>query len=153
MNEKSVDEPPITLGEIRRFQALYVGSNMERCDIKKAYIKCRGNLKEMAAEIMFMDKNNCLRIKSIINQMIRSRELPNFPDALVSRQKDKRNKKVRKFVYYKGAGKLKKNKHDRRPNKSSRSKFVEDKGKVGSNDSLIHSTVSLMGEIVRGLFK
>uniref|UniRef100_T1H2R7 DNAJC9 HTH domain-containing protein n=1 Tax=Megaselia scalaris TaxID=36166 RepID=T1H2R7_MEGSC len=52
----SIDTVPFTLRDIQQYKAKYVGSNTERADIKAAYLKHKGCLIHMSADILFMDK-------------------------------------------------------------------------------------------------
>lgn len=74
--QQSFDTVPFTLRDIREYKTKYIGSKLERSDIKKAYMKYKGSMSYMATEILFMDRESFPRIKNIIDQMIRAGEIP-----------------------------------------------------------------------------
>lgn len=78
--EESYDDVPWTLQDIEEYERKYIGSNLERSDIKKAYMKFKGCLTQMATEILFMDhkRTSKLRIQNIINEMIIAGEIPEY---------------------------------------------------------------------------
>lgn len=170
---RSFDEVPFTLKDIKEYKSKYIGSKLERHDIKKAYLKYKGCLTHMAAEILFMDHTSESRVKNVINRMIRSGEIPFYntyiQDELTHNAGENQ---CREMVCYKEGPKdgdrlsrgvvslLKKFKpykqKKRIPRKYLRPKAMKAiaaANHTADNQNSFKSTVSFVGEIVKGLFK
>lgn len=169
---RSFDEVAFTLKDIKEYKSKYMGSKIERNDIKMAYMKYKGCLTHMAADILFMDHTSEPRIKNIINRMIRTGELPVY-NAYIQDELSHNGgeNQCREMVCYKEGPKsgdrlsrgvvslLKKYKpykqKKRIPRKYLRPRAIKALTSSNPNDnqSSFKSTVSFVGEIVKGLFK
>lgn len=165
---RTFDEVAFTLRDIKEYKSKYIGSKLERHDIKKAYLKFKGCLRHMVAEILFMDHTSEPRIKKIINRMIKTGEVP----AYSGYTDDEAENTCRDLVCYKGnpnnsdrmsrgvcnlLKKYKRYKPKRRiPRKYLRPKAMKAitaPSDPSSNSSSFQSTVSFVGDMVKGLFK
>lgn len=165
---------PISMKDIQKYKANYVGSELEQEDIKKAYIKHQGCLNQMSKEVLFMDHSNEPRIKRIINLMILKKELPRFKSYMQDNQiaqfrrfKDyrKEENKARSLVCFQKSPQIKKTerlkrvgkiikKYKPKPIKSRKLRPKKEAVVIDhpTNESYLKSTVSFMGEVVKGLF-
>lgn len=174
---RSFDEVSFTLRDIQEYKTKYIGSKLERSDIKAAYMKYKGCLTHMATEILFMDHASEPRIKGVIDRMIRRGELPQYRAYIGDKSSDNCNNAntCRDLVRYRGGSSsisrqsariprgvcnmLKKYKPKRRiPKKYLRPRGINKAKAITAGDSqdnkgAFKSTVSFVGEIVKGLFK
>lgn len=160
----SIDTVPFTLRDIQQYKAKYVGSNTERADIKAAYLKHKGCLIHMSADILFMDKYSEPRIKKIINSMILKGEIPSYRTYMENRaisvfkrleNISNAENKCRDLVPFRGRPQMLRRSKKRRISKKARLSKMKaiTAGVDEGNKSKFQSTVSFVGEIVRGLFK
>jgi len=69
---------PITKLDIDNYEKEYVGSELEREDIKKAYLNNKGCIDRMTDCVQFMNVKNEPRIIDIVKEMITSEEVPEY---------------------------------------------------------------------------
>ncbi|KAL5275768.1 DNAJC9 family protein [Megaselia abdita] len=69
---------PITELDIDNYKKEYIGSDIEKKDIKKAYLNHKGCLDKMSDCVQFMDVENEARIIDIVKEMIASEEVPEY---------------------------------------------------------------------------
>lgn len=167
---RSFEEVSFTLRDIKEYKSKYIGSKLERHDIKLAYEKYKGCFRHMGADILFMDHTSEPRIKNIINRMIRTGELPDYSS--YTKGDAKSESQCRDVVCYKGnqskgdrmsrglcnlLKKYKPFKPKRRiPRKYLRPKAMKAitaPGDSSNKKSPIKSTVNFVGDIFKGLFK
>lgn len=171
---RHLPQHPISLKDIQSYKYHYIGSDLEKEDIKKAYTKYHGCLNQMAGEVLFMDYSQEPRVKRIISLMILNGELPRFKNyaednqiaqfkrfrnyrkeenkarELVCTQKDIHTRKTERLMR---VGKI--IKKYQKPKVKSLQKLRIKRGKFGDpaeNQSYLKSTFSFMGEVVKGLF-
>lgn len=166
---RSYDEVAFTLRDIKEYKAKYIGSKLERHDIKKAYLKYKGCLRHMHSDVLFMDHTSEPRIKNVINRLIRSHEVPVYAGYSQDEAKDNN---CQDLVCYKRSAKngdrltrgvctLLKRYKPYKPKRRIPRKYLRPKnmkaitaaGESSENQSSFKSTVNFVGEIVKGLFK
>lgn len=167
-------ELPMTLKDIDTYKSNYIGSELEKEDIKKAYLKYRGCLNQMATEVLFMDYTQEPRVKGIINTLILKGELPRFKNyaeddhsAQFKRFRDYRKEETKALEMLSNQKSLQTRKTERlkrvnkimkkyKPKRKIPIKPRARKGKsdthVESDQSYLQSTVAFMGEVLKGLF-
>ncbi|XP_055378363.1 J domain-containing protein CG6693 [Condylostylus longicornis] len=69
---------PITKEDIDNFKKEYIGSDLEKRDILKAYTSGKGCIDYMMQCVPFMDIEDEPRIKDIVLQMIKNKEVPEY---------------------------------------------------------------------------
>ncbi|XP_053686453.1 J domain-containing protein CG6693-like [Sabethes cyaneus] len=69
---------PITSEDISKFEKKFIGSEIEKRDIKKAYLNGKGSMDYMHNCVPFMSCEAEPRIISIVKEMIASGEVPEF---------------------------------------------------------------------------
>lgn len=166
-------ELPITMRDIHSYKSNYIGSEMEKADVKKAYLKYQGCLNQMASEVLFMDYSQEPRIRMIINLMILRGELPRFKNyaednpisqlrrfrdyrkeekkalALICHQKSLLDRKANRL---KRVGRIVKKYKDPKLKSSKKRRTNKERLDDHVNQSYLQSTVSFMGEVVKELF-
>ncbi|XP_055837016.1 J domain-containing protein CG6693 [Episyrphus balteatus] len=69
---------PITTEDIENYEKEYVGSDLERADIKKAYLGGKGCLNHIINSVPFIAVEDEPRLKEIVQEMIDAEEVPEF---------------------------------------------------------------------------
>lgn len=69
---------PITTEDIENFQKEFVGSELERADMKKAYLSGKGCINYIMNSVPFLDIKDEPRLQEIIQEMIKSEEVPEY---------------------------------------------------------------------------
>ncbi|XP_055921179.1 J domain-containing protein CG6693 [Eupeodes corollae] len=69
---------PITTEEIENYEKEYVGSELERADIKKAYVGGKGCINHIINSVPFIAVEDEPRLKEIVQEMIDAEEVPEF---------------------------------------------------------------------------
>ncbi|EAT33882.1 AAEL013852-PA [Aedes aegypti] len=69
---------PISTDDIDDFEKVYVGSDLERNDIKEAYLKGKGCIDYMSQCVPYMGVKDEPRIAEIVQSMIASGEVPEY---------------------------------------------------------------------------
>lgn len=89
---------PITEDDIDNYKMEYIGSEIEKQDIKKAYLDHKGCINKMSDCVQFMNVENEPRIIDIIKEMITSGEVPEYKifTEEPSEKKNRRHKKSAK---------------------------------------------------------
>lgn len=114
---------PITTEDITNFEKEYVGSELERNDIRKAYLGGKGCINHMLNSVPFMNCEDEPRIAVIVTEMIAAGEVPEYkifteePKA----KRDRRHKKYAKEALEAAAikEKLEKKENEKRASSSS----------------------------------
>lgn len=88
---------PISTEDIDNYQRDYNGSELERTDIKKAYINGKGCINYMMNSVPFMSVADEPRIQGIVKEMIDAGEVPEYK-IFTNEPKDKRNRRHRKYA-------------------------------------------------------
>lgn len=86
---------PITTEDISKFENEFIGSELERGDIKKAYLNGKGSMDYMHNCVPFMSCDDEPRIIAIVKEMIASGEVPEFK-AFTEEPKYKRERRLKK---------------------------------------------------------
>ncbi|XP_075971767.1 dnaJ homolog subfamily C member 9 [Anticarsia gemmatalis] len=68
----------ITDEDIRAYEKEYVGSDLERQEIKQAYLTGKGDMDYIVDHVQFARSDQEPRIKEILNEMIKSGEIPAY---------------------------------------------------------------------------
>lgn len=89
---------PITAEDISKFEKEFVGSELERGDIKKAYLNGKGSMDYMHNCVPFMSCEDEPRIIAIVKEMIAAGEVPEFKTFTEEpeHKKERRRKKAAK---------------------------------------------------------
>lgn len=69
---------PISVEDINNFEKQYIGSEMERNDIKKAYLNGKGCINYMFDHVQFMQCSDEERIIGIVKELIAAGEVPEY---------------------------------------------------------------------------
>ncbi|XP_065093215.1 J domain-containing protein CG6693 [Ochlerotatus camptorhynchus] len=69
---------PISVEDINNFEKTYIGSEMERNDIKKSYLNGKGCINYMMDHVQFMQCADEPRIIGIVKELIAAGEVPEF---------------------------------------------------------------------------
>jgi len=69
---------PITTEDIDNFQRDYVGSDLEKTDLKKAYLNCKGCINQMMNCIPFMCVEDEPRFLEIVKEWIAAGDVPEY---------------------------------------------------------------------------
>lgn len=86
---------PITEDDIDNYKKEYIGSDIEKLDIKKAYLNNKGCINKMSDCVQFMDMENEARIISIVKEMIDAGEIEEYK-IFAEEPASKRNKRHKK---------------------------------------------------------
>lgn len=86
---------PVSLDDIDDFEKAYIGSELERDDIKQAYLGGKGCIDYMSQYVPYMDCKNEPRIFEILRSMIASGEVPEYK-AFTEESKAKRDRRRKK---------------------------------------------------------
>lgn len=88
---------PITTEDINNYEKSYVGSDLERADIKKAYLNGKGCINYMMNSVPFMKVEDEPRIQEIVRKMIDDEEVPAYK-AFTDEPELKRKKRHKKYA-------------------------------------------------------
>lgn len=88
---------PISESDINNYHKEYVGSELEKSDIKKAYMNGKGCINYMMEHVPFMSVEDEPRIHEIINKWIEDKEVPEFA-AFTKEPKSKRERRHKKYA-------------------------------------------------------
>ncbi|XP_043912023.1 dnaJ homolog subfamily C member 9 [Protopterus annectens] len=85
----------VTADDIKNFEKTYKGTEEELGDIKKAYLKAKGDMDQIMMSVMCLQDEEEPRVRDIIQEAIDSGDLPAF-DAFVNESEQKREARKRK---------------------------------------------------------
>ncbi|XP_013108276.2 J domain-containing protein CG6693 [Stomoxys calcitrans] len=88
---------PITTEDINNYEKSYVGSDLEKADIKKAYLNGKGCINYMMNSVPFMKVEDEPRIQEVVRKMIEEEELPEYK-AFTQEPEMKRKKRHKKYA-------------------------------------------------------
>ncbi|XP_055631794.1 J domain-containing protein CG6693 [Toxorhynchites rutilus septentrionalis] len=88
---------PISTEDISNFEKNYVGSMLERTDVKKAYLNGKGCINYMMNSIPFMKCEDEPRIAAIVQQMISEGDVPEYK-IFTEEPNAKRNRRHKKYA-------------------------------------------------------
>lgn len=88
---------PISTEDISNFEKVYIGSELERNDIKKAYLAGKGCINYMFNSVPFMSCEDEPRIFGIVKEMIATEEVPEYK-IFTEEPKAKRNRRHKKYA-------------------------------------------------------
>lgn len=88
---------PISTEDISNFEKVYIGSELERNDIKKAYLAGKGCINYMFNSVPFMSCEDEPRIYDIVKEMIATEEVPEYK-IFTEEPKAKRNRRHKKYA-------------------------------------------------------
>lgn len=88
---------PISTEDISNFEKVYIGSELERNDIKKAYLAGKGCINYMFNSVPFMSCEDEPRIYGIVKEMIATEEVPEYK-IFTEEPKAKRNRRHKKYA-------------------------------------------------------
>lgn len=88
---------PISEEDIDNYQKEYVGSELERTDIKKAYLNGKGCINYMMNCVPFMSVEDEPRIQEIVKKMIDAKEVPEYK-IFTKEPKDKTKRRHKKYA-------------------------------------------------------
>jgi len=98
---------PITDSDIDNYKKEYVGSELEKSDLKKAYVNGKGCINYMMEHIPFMVVEDEPRFHETIDEWIKNEEVPDFK-AFTNEPVSKRNRRHKKYAReFKEAEKIK----------------------------------------------
>uniref|UniRef100_A0A336M8D6 CSON013587 protein n=1 Tax=Culicoides sonorensis TaxID=179676 RepID=A0A336M8D6_CULSO len=87
---------PINEEDISNYEKNYIGSELEKTDIKKAYLNGKGCINFMFETVPFMTIESEPRIIEVVKEMIKSKEVPEY-DQFINEPKTKRNRRHKKY--------------------------------------------------------
>ncbi|XP_055716302.1 J domain-containing protein CG6693 [Phlebotomus papatasi] len=88
---------PISDEDIDNYQKNYVGSDLEKSDIKKAYLGGKGCINYMMSAVPFMAVEDEPRIIELVKEWIEAGEVPEFK-IFTEEPKAKRNRRHKKYA-------------------------------------------------------
>jgi DnaJ family protein C protein 9 len=88
---------PITDSDIENYRKEYIGSELEKSDLKKAYVNGKGCINYIMEHVPFMNVEDEPRFHEIINEWIKSEEVPEFK-AFTNEPKSKRERRHKKYA-------------------------------------------------------
>lgn len=88
---------PITTEDINNYEKSYVGSELEKTDIKKAYLNGKGCINYMMNSVPFMKVEDEPRIQEIVRKMIDDGEVPEYK-IFTNEPELKRKKRHKKYA-------------------------------------------------------
>lgn len=88
---------PISESDINNYHKEYVGSDLEKSDIKKAYMNGKGCINYMMEHVPFMTVEDEPRFHEIINKWIEDGEVPEFT-AFTKEPKSKKERRHKKYA-------------------------------------------------------
>lgn len=87
---------PISDEDINNYERQYIGSEIEKTDIKKAYLNGKGDKDFMFDTVPFMTVESEPRVAEIVQVMIDSEEVPEY-ELFTKEPKAKKNRRHRKY--------------------------------------------------------
>lgn len=87
---------PIKDEDISNYEKGYIGSDLEKTDIKKAYVNGKGCMNFMFQAVPFMTVESEPRIIEVVKEMIKNEEVPEY-EQFVNEPKAKRNRRHKKY--------------------------------------------------------
>lgn len=87
---------PLTTEDIDNYQREYVGSELERGDIKKAYLSGKGCINHMFNEVPFIQVKDEPRLQTIVRELIDAGEVPEYK-IFTQEPAQKRNRRHKKY--------------------------------------------------------
>lgn len=87
---------PIKDEDISNYEKNYIGSDLEKTDIKKAYLNGKGCINFMFQSVPFMTIESEPRIMDVVKEMIKNEEVPEY-EQFVNEPKAKRNRRHKKY--------------------------------------------------------
>jgi len=87
---------PITESDIDNYKMEYVGSDLEKSDLKKAYVNGKGCINYMMEHIPFMGVEDEPRFHEIVDEWIKNDEVPEFK-AFTKEPRAKRDRRHKKY--------------------------------------------------------
>lgn len=106
---------PISTEDITNFEKQYVGAELERNDIKKAYLNGKGCINYMLNCVPFMSCEDEPRISTIVREMIASGEVPEYK-TFTEEPKTKRDRRHKKYAKEEQEAAALKEKHAKKAN-------------------------------------
>lgn len=88
---------PISTEDISNFEKVYINSELERTDIKKAYLAGKGCINYMLNSVPFMSCEDEPRIFRIVKEMIATEEVPEYK-IFTEEPKTKRDRRHKKYA-------------------------------------------------------
>ncbi|XP_059621561.1 J domain-containing protein CG6693 [Phlebotomus argentipes] len=88
---------PITDEDIENYQKSYVGSDLEKSDIKKAYMNGNGCINYLMSTVPFMAVEDEPRIIAMVKEWIDAGEVPEY-EIFTKEPKAKRNRRHKKYA-------------------------------------------------------
>lgn len=88
---------PISAEDISNYEKAYIGSEMERDDIKKAYLNGKGCINYMMDHVQFMQCHNEDRIIGIVKEFIAAGDVPEYK-ICTEEPKAKRDRRHKKYA-------------------------------------------------------
>ncbi|KAL7022633.1 hypothetical protein ACKWTF_012322 [Chironomus riparius] len=88
---------PISESDIDNYRKEYVGSELEKNDLKKAYVNGKGCINFIMSHVPFMGVEDEPRFHEIVNEWIKSNEVPEFK-AFTDEPKSKRDRRHKKYA-------------------------------------------------------
>lgn len=87
---------PIKEEDISNYEKEYIGSELEKTDIRKAYLNGKGCINFMFETVPFMTIESEPRIIEVVKKMIKEEKLPEY-DQFLNEPKAKRNRRHKKY--------------------------------------------------------
>uniref|UniRef100_A0A1B0G9M0 J domain-containing protein n=1 Tax=Glossina morsitans morsitans TaxID=37546 RepID=A0A1B0G9M0_GLOMM len=69
---------PITKEAIENYEKTYINSDLERSDIRKAYLSSKGSIDKIINEVPFLKVDDEDRLQKIVREMIANEEVPEY---------------------------------------------------------------------------
>jgi DnaJ family protein C protein 9 len=88
---------PLTETEIEDYRLKYIGSDLEKDDLKKAYVTGKGCINYIMEHVPFMEIEDEPRFHAIVDEWIKNDEVPEFK-AFTDEPKAKRNRRHKKYA-------------------------------------------------------
>lgn len=88
---------PISESDINNYHKEYIGSELEKNDIKKAYVNGKGCINYIMEHVPFMSVEDEPRFHVIVNEMIKNEEVPEFK-AFTKEPASKRQRRHKKYA-------------------------------------------------------
>lgn len=88
---------PISESDINNYHKEYVGSELEKNDLKKAYINGQGCINYIMEHVPFMSVEDEPRFHKIVNEMIENKEVQDFK-AFTNEPASKRQRRHKKYA-------------------------------------------------------
>lgn len=88
---------PLTEEDINNYEKSYVGSELEKTDIKKAYLAGKGCINQMINAVPFMKVEDEPRMQEIVKELIASGDVPEFK-IFTEEPNHKRNRRHKKYA-------------------------------------------------------